>query len=421
MLLNMDVLGFFRSAKQFGFFLAVFGSAFSNSFCGIGLGTYAGAALLETLFCRGVARPAFPFPSLVVALALSLLVSVFISHYFWVSLQGFGKYLQTFLIFYAAQDVLRTERDLMGLLVVFLAAYWLAGASGVYQEIFGADFLRGRTANIYMGDIKRLTGSFKNCNDYGTFLMPGFAIVVAAIFGAPPKRKLIFVGANAVLLAVLSYVLMRSLSRSAILSLFVALFFFSFFFRAWRVAVPSLAAVMALLWVIPSSLSERLHEIPSWTGGDMGERFLLIRTTLKMIAVNPLFGLGVNTYSDYFPQFKPADYPAAMYSHNTYLQMASEIGWIGVTLYFALIVLAGFSAWRALRKAPRGLPRWFGAALLVGAVGFLFNCLFESALQSTQLRTLFWALLGSAYAVAKNILPSDITMSRDRADIPKRR
>ena len=250
----------------------------------------------------------------------------------------------------------------------------------------------GHKVNPHFGDIKRLTGTFKHCNDYGTFLAPGFVFLLALFLNAVGRKKWVSSTLWFALLAALAYVLIHTLSRGAILSAFAGVVFFCLFFRFRWIALAIAASAMAALWHIPSPLGERLREIPAMAGGDISERMTLIKISLSMIKESPVFGLGLNTYSDNFPRFKPADYGAYMYSHNSYLQMATEAGILGTSLFFAYIV----TVMARFRKTAGPL----GPALLAGVFALLVNCLFDSVLQSTQLRALFWTLLGAAAALA---------------------
>lgn len=381
-----------RLIKSFGFCLALFGTAFSNSFCGIGLGVYLGGLALEICARRPYPWRTLPARPLLLALLASLLVSVAFSTDPMTSLRGFGKYLQGFALLYAGIDVIRSEREKRWFVWAFTAAILLAVSSGLYQQFTGVDFLRGHRINPHFGDIKRLTGTFKHCNDYGTFLVPGAVFLLAVFLQNAREKKWTSATLWLALLAGLGWTLMQTLSRGAILSVFAALVFFCLFFRFRWVALGAVAALSAAVWFIPSPLADRLHELPTLGAGDLSERFTLIRISLEMIRANPVFGLGLNTYSENFPRFKPADYDAYMYSHNSYLQMATEAGLLGTTLFVAYILVV---MWRC--RKGRDLT---GFALLAGVFGILVNCLFESALQSTQLRTLFWSLLGAALALA---------------------
>ncbi len=381
----------FKLIKTFGFFLALSATAFSNSFCGIGLGVYIGALAFETPLRKPY--PWRPFPAwrfLVVVLA-SLAVSVVMSVDPVHSLKGFGKYFQGFVLLYAGIDVIRGEKEKGWFIFAYAGAILLAVSSGIYQEFFGVDFLLGHKVNPHFGDITRLTGTFKHSNDYGTFLVPGFVFLLALFLDRARQKKWVSSALWIALLTALAYVLVRTLSRGAILSAFAAVVFFCLFFRFRWIALAVVASALAALWFIPSPLAERLRELPGMGGGDLSERWTLIKISLDMIKESPIFGLGLNTYSQNFPRFKPADYNAYMYSHNSYLQMATEAGILGASLFFAYIVV--------VMARFRKTSGFLGPALLAGVFGLLVNCLFDSVLQSTQLRFLFWTLLGAAGAL----------------------
>ena len=389
--------------KASGFFLSLFGSSFSNSFCGIGLGVYGGALMLQAFLDKEYRWEPDPARALLALLLVSLAISAGLSHYGWISLRGFGKYLQGFLLLYAGLDVVRSENDKKALLWVLTATFLLAVSSGIYQEIFGADFLRGFRTVIYRGDIMRLTGSFKNCNDYGTFLVPGFTFSLALLVQAVRKKRWAASAAWFLLFAALGYVLARTLSRSSILAAIASLLFFCLFFRArWAALAGTLGAFVALVWLVPSTMGTRLRELSNLHPGDTSERMLLAQTTMRMVEHSPFFGLGLNTYSVYFPQFKPPHYPTQMYSHNSYLQMAAESGLIGISLFLVFVgtvmVLCARDLIKRESSDPSKLP---GLALLSGVFGMLVNCLFDSVLQSTRLRFFFWALAGSALALSR--------------------
>ncbi len=391
--MTLDHSANLRVIKTFGFLLAILGSAFSISFCGIGLGVYIGALALQWVLDKSHRWQAYPSWRFLIPLLLSLFVSVLISDSLWISAQGFGKYMQGFVLLYAGIDVLRTENDIKNLVCALVGAWLIALTSGLYQEFLGVDLVYGYKANIYQGDITRLTASFKHCNDYGTFLVPGLVFSLAHLLNLLRQKKHAAASLAFLFMAGLTYVLLRTLSRGAILSAFAAVFFFCLFFRFRWKALLLITLGLAALWFIPSPLRERLHELTSLAGGEMSERAMLLRTSLDMIRENPFFGLGLNTYSDHFPKFKPIDYPALMYAHNTYLQMATEAGLVGVGLLLAFIA--------AVMTGNLKNQSLLGAALLAGVFGMLINGLFDSVLQSTQLRTLFWALLGAAAALSR--------------------
>ncbi len=393
--------------KCTGFFLMILGTAFSNSFTGIGLGIYAGALIIASVQQKHFDWQLFPEKRVFLCLILSLLVSTAISKYLMVSLNGFGKYLQGFLIVFAAMDTLRCTGKQKVALVVFAAAFLLAVLTGLSQQIFGADFLRGYKAMRHFEDLSvvRLTGSFKHPNDYGTFLIAGFPFCVAGFVMALKVHKKYSAAFWALLFLGLSFVMMRTLSRGAILSAFVSLFIFGMAFRFRWKALGCLVLGLLLLWFVPSAIQERFRDMIIFQGSSP-ERLLLIETAIRMIKSSPVFGLGLNTYSDYFPLFRPPDYKAIMYAHNSYLQMGAEMGLLGLAIFLLFVTtLLLRSLVKFFSPETSDHTRVFGFALICGIAGFLINCLFESCLQSTQLRSLFWALIGTVCAMATYATP----------------
>ena len=388
--------------KLFGFFLAFAASSFSKSFCAVGLGVYVFGLIFQWIRDKGSYRLAYPNSVFLIVLLASLTVSLFVSDYFWVSFRGFWKFMEGFILLYAGIDVLQDQKNMRWMVRVLAIVFFLSALAGIWQDVFGHDFIYLRKPLVTSGHLpSRITGAFKHYNDFGTFLVPGFAIAAALFLENWKSRKKVFALLSIFLFLALSHALARSMSRSALLAVFVSLFFFVSFFRFRWSAFMSLIILIVLLWLVPSPISSRLENLTSESGP---ERLLLLKTSFAMVKESPFFGLGINTYSDNFPRFKPQTYPALMYAHNSYMQMAAEIGLVG--LFFYLLFIASF-LWRFIRAIVSNKSSYFrtlNVGVVSGIAGLLFNALFESLLQSTQLRTLFWSLMGIAAALTYNLL-----------------
>ena len=313
------------------------------------------------------------------------------------SYRVFLKFLQGFLLLYAGVNLIRDEKKLKLALGLFLFASLIAALAGIFQALFGFDFIYFREPIVRGEAYQRITGPYKHYNDFGTFLLPSVPLALAVLVEQCSGGRKVRTALAAVLLAVLAAALGLTVSRSAFIGALASILVFSSFFK-WRLraylAVGVLAAAIA---ISPTPLGERTRQIFDPVLGSTSERMMLLKTTFAMVKESPLFGLGINTYSDHFPEFRPAGYPAIMYAHNSYAQMAAEIGFAGLFFYMLFI----------FRFIGRGAARVTGvvhAALLAAVAGLLVNALFESLLQSTQLRTLFWCLLGLAAAVTHHRL-----------------
>src|SRR3989338_7468622 len=115
-----------QNLKLFGFCLSLVGSGISISLCSIGYGLYIGSFITSHLLTKnGIRRaPAFPKFIYLAPLLCSLLVSLFVSPYFFVSLRGFGKFLGGFILFYAGFELAQSERQLRWIIRVLLLVYF---------------------------------------------------------------------------------------------------------------------------------------------------------------------------------------------------------------------------------------------------------------------------------------------------------
>jgi O-antigen ligase len=134
-------------------------------------------------------------------------------------------------------------------------------------------------------------------------------------------------------------------------------------------------------------------------GGSSGwERIQLWKGTWNMIKEHPVLGFGINTYSKYFPLYKPPDYPDIRYAHNSYLQMWSEIGLVGLGVFLCLIFAVLKNALCKIReKINKGFLGLVFLGLLAGYIAFLVQSAFDTNLYSLVLFTLFWVM--TAYLV----------------------
>jgi O-antigen ligase len=150
--------------------------------------------------------------------------------------------------------------------------------------------------------------------------------------------------------------------------------------------------------VLPHGL-ERLNGLFKPEQNTVWERTKLWQGAWNMIKERPLLGFGVNTFSRNFPKYKPVDYPDLRYAHNSYLQMWSEIGVIGLFTFLAMPLIVLINAFKGIKNkinaATEGLI-FLGA--LCGYIAFLLQGSMDNNLFSLVLTTLFWVF--TAYIVS---------------------
>jgi O-antigen ligase len=121
--------------------------------------------------------------------------------------------------------------------------------------------------------------------------------------------------------------------------------------------------------------------------GSREARRKLLREGYEAFLAHPMVGLGAGQFSNYQPQRRDEPWRE---THNSVLQVASELGIFGLLL-FVVLVVSGFAAvlraTRALRRTrhppPNGVRarhelELFGAALVASLTGWFAAAMFAS-------------------------------------------
>lgn len=135
-----------------------------------------------------------------------------------------------------------------------------------------------------------------------------------------------------------------------------------FLFLAWQVGRkrPSFLAALAVSVVIllpftPSSYWERMASITDESRDDTGSREarrLLLQEGVAAFVENPLTGVGAGQFKNYDPKGRGESWRE---THNVVLQVASELGILGLAIFMFLVYRAGFAGRQVRRLIPRAL------------------------------------------------------------------
>lgn len=272
------------------------------------------------------------------------------------------------------------------LVVVALVDAVRRGASGpeaVARRVAIAFFLActaaGAVATLsFLATGGRAAGPLEDPNDLAFFLVAAlpFALVAAH------RRSIAGTAAVAACAAVLVVAACATFSRGALLAMGVMLVA-ALLLRALRpitvgaVAVAALVTV-GLLWATHSEVVERsLLEKEHIASANVDSRYTTWTMAAEMTADSPLLGQGPGGFAAAAPGFVPADVGAVeqTVAHNMYLDIASEIGLLGLAAFLVMLAYAVRGALRARRRADR---RPLADAVLVAFAGTLTAALFLS-------------------------------------------
>ncbi|MCM8774618.1 MAG: O-antigen ligase family protein [Candidatus Omnitrophica bacterium] len=299
-----------------------------------------------------------------------------------------GEYIMLYFLVIKAVNRGKRFNTILGIL---LFSSCLVGISGVYQQFTGLDLLRQRPlVNSH------ITSSFKHYNCFGGYLTLILPLSISITL-SDRLRRICRIGGG-ILSALLTYCLVLTYSRGAWIGvIFGLIFIFGYYYRnASGVSFTKKLLIMFLViaffigisFILPRSIKQRAVSIVRLeSSGRLGIDGLYMRA-IRLINQRPFFGNGVASYI-----YKSR----SVWPHNSYLQMAGEIGLIGLFSFFWILIDLFIVGGRYLRKDKNP----FLLGILAGILSFCIHCFFDSNLYWTQLAISFWFMVGLAISLYK--------------------
>ena len=244
-----------------------------------------------------------------------------------------------------------------------------------------------------------------------------------------PKRRKLWIGAGLVLVLAL----LLTASRGGFLGLMVAGVVFAYRRKGLTGAIGLVAALLIAAMVLPTGLADRVMATLGDASGQNQPAGLeasnkahvgLFWAAIEMIRSAPLTGVGPYNFKTYSLEYSGLQ--QAYIAHNTYLELAAELG-LPLLAVFLLLVMRTF---RVLGRATRltGSPEarelaTWAEGLRSGLTGFMVSGAFISA----QYEKMFWVVvfttivierMSRAYATQTETAPPPEPVTFGRPPLP---
>lgn len=267
-----------------------------------------------------------------------------------ISVEEFIIWINYFFIYFFAVNLENEKHPLLINTIVFWGILFVG--FGFYQRFFW--------------QVKNVDGNFANPNIFAGFLI----LIIPVIFkdwgkqGGHFSRIRYFIGA----IFLIALFLTGSLGGFFSLVLAYLIFYWSKFNQKARISL-LLIIGLALIWVIWTKFQEPgvYNRLIWWQGA------------LRMIGEHPWFGVGLGGFGRLYLKYKIAGLNST-YAHNFYLQLAGEIGIIGLLIFLWLI-------YRFWRFSPF-------SGIKIGIAAVLIHNLIEYNLFLSSNAFVFWLFLG---------------------------
>ena len=172
-----------------------------------------------------------------------------------------------------------------------------------------------------------------------------------------------------------------------ILSLFLALFFVLLILAKKKRWFIPIILILFLFLGMASFHSEDLHN-------KVILRLYNWRSAIEIVKDHPFLGTGIGTFATVYPGYKFPQANEVHYAHNWYLQVASEMGILGLGALLWLLVTFIKGSIKTLKSEKERSQRALLAGLLAGALAFLFHNLVDMDAYVPGIALLWWAVIG---------------------------
>jgi O-antigen ligase len=324
--------------------------------------------------------------------------------------------LKALVIFFVVVNTLRTPQQLRFYILLILVAYVMWPARGTLKNYVTGNTMLGRAIWNKM---------YKNSNDLAaiTLLMLGLALAIATVKTQNARVR----QAATALVPVTLLIILLTQSRAAFLGLLIGFGppLLSRVKKRPSGMVPVLVVLAVIAVLVPAVSWHRLAGIANLTetvgeahkegrlpgredkldklaSDSARERFEILKTGLHIAVTHPVLGVGIGCYREanarYAPQLGERD------AHNTYINVAAEMGFPGLLLWLGLVgsVLIQVRRRRARFEADDRTIQvlWIERAVIAFLVAGFFAT--YAAL------TVFYLFLGVLWA-ASNVVGRDAT------------
>lgn len=409
---NKNILNNFIEANVL---LVIFCLPFSKSIVEICVSVSIFVFIVRSIYIKGSFRPDRNVLIALLAFAAFNVISLINSQFLNLSVPALAsKVLKWALFFLVVSDMAGDRRRLKRVFFAMLTSCALILIDAAWQQyVTGRDFLH--YPNPYpvfkfharkTGGMSFPTASFPYPNDFASWInVYLFTFLSLAVFDLKRKGDKIFKTAVLIFCALLAFFLFLTTSNGAFIGAFVSLCLL-LLASARKILVPVVAILLVVILAVSfvPYLREYMQKGILDKALSINDRMNMWQTGWRIYKEHPVIGNGVNTFFEHYRSFRvDEDKGKGSYAHNCLLQMASDIGILGLLSFLVFFWIVVFkNARRALKKLS-GFEHAFVFGTSLAALAFLTHSFFDTNLYSLNLAALFWTFLGITEGAGKSL------------------
>jgi O-antigen ligase len=293
---------------------------------------------------------------------------------------------------------LKIDKEKFRKIVYFLLfTAFLSGLYGIVQYIIGVPMESG-WVDPNSGIETRVFATFENPNIFAEYLIMIIPVGYAVMLREKKfKNRILTLGMGGAIFASLLF----TFSRGGWLGAAAGAFLFLFMYQLSMLLKFIPVALMGLM-ILPASILSRIASIGSLQDASNFYRMQIWEKSVEIIKDYPLtgVGLGFNSFRKISAKYITEADP--YHAHNTYLELAVEVGIIGL----AMVIFLGLKMMGMVHHILK-VDKYNGVLMLgffAGLISLMVHGMAEHVLYNPKIILLFWFYVGcinSIYAGVK--------------------
>jgi len=279
--------------------------------------------------------------------------------------------------------------DIMIVVASFVALY------GLYQQFFGVADTTWQDTQMFEDIKTRVYSTFGNPNVLGEYLLITIPLTLARFYYTEKNNnRLMLVIALAVQVGCMVYTFSRGCWIGLVLEIGLFLMF-----RGKKLLGLAVLAMLALPFVMPQSIVDRILSIGNTGDSSTSYRVFIWEGTMRMLKDYGLSGVGLGTdaFNSVYPYYALSAV-VAPHPHNLFLEILCESGILGLTMFFGCIICF----YRALGRCRKENQKLYSVAVALGSgmAGYLLQGMFDNVWYNYRIFFFFFVMMGLSAVVS---------------------
>ncbi len=347
----------------------------------------------------------------IVFFGLALLWGTVNSFAFATSLSQVAVHLSFVLFYFVIINTIRTHKQWMTMIQLFLLSAFVVAAYGVLQNFIGINSAESwLDEEMFSGIEQRVYSFFNNPNVLGEFLVVTIPVVLAVTWG---KKKEMHKAAYGFAFLMMATCMIFTWSRGAWLGVALACaIFFVMMDSRWLIVGILGILLLPLLLVATGNMTilERFVSIGNTADSSTAYRVSIWFAALNMIRDFwiPGIGIGSQAFTAVYPAYSASGADFALHSHNLYLQIWVEMGIMGIITFISMIIMfirQTFSM-AVVSKRKEDPAAKIVMALGAGTIGFLLQGMTDYVWYNYKILMIFWIVIALAISGVNIVVPN---------------